>query len=55
MRIGDTWKTHQGGTVVITRTGLIHKAGNAYSGTQIAVPEVETKPKRGRGRPRKNP
>ena len=32
MKVGDTWITHQGGTVTVTKTGLIHRAGNAYSG-----------------------
>jgi len=43
MKVGDTYKTHQGGTVTITKTGLIHKAGNAYSG-KIAVQEAKQKP-----------
>jgi len=42
MRVGDTYKTHTGGTVTITATGLIHKAGNSYSGK---IAQVEDKKK----------
>lgn len=41
MRVGDTYRTHTGGTVTITKTGLIHKAGTAYSG-KIAVQEAKS-------------
>ena len=43
MKVGSTYKTHQGGIVTITKTGLIHKAGNAYSG-KIAAVEAKEKP-----------
>ena len=43
MKAGETFKTHQGGTVTYTKTGLIHRAGNAYSG-KIAVQEAKQKP-----------
>jgi hypothetical protein len=43
MKVGDTYKTSTGGTVTITKTGLIHKAGNAYSG-KIAAVEAKQKP-----------
>jgi hypothetical protein len=48
MRVGDTYKTHTGATVTITKTGLIHKAGSAYSG-KIAQVEAkkDTKKKKG--------
>ena len=42
MKAGSTWTTHQGGTVVHTRTGLIHTAGRAYSG-QLAQEQVPVK------------
>jgi hypothetical protein len=48
MKVGDTWKTHQGGTVTVTKTGLIHRAGNAYSG-KIAVKEAKEKPEKRKG------
>lgn len=32
MNVKNVWTTHQGGTVIVTKTGLIHRAGNAYSG-----------------------
>jgi hypothetical protein len=32
-----------GGTITFTKTGLIHKAGNAYSG-KIAQQEAKQKP-----------
>lgn len=45
MKVGETFKTHLGGTVIKTKTGLIHKAGNAYSG-KIAQQEArKQKPK----------
>lgn len=43
MKVGTTYKTHQGGTVTITKTGLIHKAGTAYSG-KVAAAEAKQKP-----------
>jgi hypothetical protein len=51
MKVGETWKTHQGGTVTVTKTGLIHRAGNAYSGKAAAeVPEtVAKKPRKKSG------
>ena len=50
-------KSSTGGTILATRTGLIHKAGQgAYSG-RLAEEGIEAKifdaPKRGRGRPKK--
>lgn len=48
MKVGQTYKTHQGGTVTITATGLIHKAGNAYSG-KIAQQEAKQKPSKKQG------
>ncbi len=48
MKVGDTYKTHQGGTVTVTKTGLIHKAGNAYSG-KIAQQEAKQKPANSKG------
>ena len=47
-----------GGTILYTKTGLIHTGGRAYGGEAESdqdedyVPEVQVK--RGRGRPRKN-
>jgi len=35
MKIDSTWVTHQGGTVTVTATGLVHKAGNSYSGKAL--------------------
>ena len=56
--MNKTYMTKAGGTVTITKTGLIHRAATgAYSGR---LPETNTNPvthdtpKRGRGRPRKN-
>ena len=41
--MNTTYTTATGGTVTLTKTGLIHKAGNAYSG-KIAVQEAKQKP-----------
>lgn len=56
--MNKTYMTKAGGTVTITKTGLIHRAATgAYSGR---LAETNTNavthdaPKRGRGRPRKN-
>ena len=38
-----TYTTSTGGTVTLTPTGLIHKAGTAYSG-KIAQAEAKQKP-----------
>ena len=38
-----TYTTKTGGTVTLTATGLIHKAGNAYTG-KIAAKEAKQKP-----------
>ena len=38
-----TYTTSTGGTVTITPTGLVHRAGNAYSGA-IAAKEATQKP-----------
>ena len=47
-----------GGSIVRTRTGLIHHAGRAYGGdrtTEQTEPDQEQmQVRRGRGRPRKN-
>lgn len=32
MKVGDTKKSSTGGTITKTKTGIVHKAGNAYSG-----------------------
>ncbi len=54
MKVGTSYKTHQGGTVTPVldsngkQTGLIHKAGNAYSG-KIAQSEAKQKPANGKG------
>ncbi len=48
MKVGTTYKTATGGTVTITKTGLIHKAGNAYSG-KIAAVEAKQKPAKKKG------
>ena len=58
MKVGQSYTTKMGGTVTITKTGLVHRAGaGAYSGrlaeTNTNVVAYDT-PKRGRGRPRKN-
>ncbi len=39
----NSYTTKTGGTVTFTKTGLIHKAGNAYSG-KIAAQEAKQKP-----------
>jgi hypothetical protein len=39
----STYKTSSGGVVTLTATGLIHRAGNAYSG-KIAAVESKQKP-----------
>ena len=39
----NSYTTKTGGTVTFTETGLIHKAGNAYSG-KIAAQEAKQKP-----------
>jgi hypothetical protein len=49
MANADTWKTHQGGTVTVTKTGLIHKAGNSYSG-KVAAQESKQAPVSRKGR-----
>ena len=57
--MNKSFTTHLGGTVTFTKTGLIHRAGQgAYSGrlAELNTNAVTTDaPKRGRGRPRKNP
>jgi hypothetical protein len=40
---GTTVKSSSGGTITFTKTGLIHKSGNAYSGKLAAV-EAKQKP-----------
>jgi hypothetical protein len=57
-KIGDQYPSNSGGTVVYTRTGLIHKAGRRYAGDLEADDtglDNEGAPvvKRGRGRPKK--
>lgn len=53
-----TVKTHLGGTVTFTETGLVHRAGEgAYSGRLAELNQsarVFDAPRRGRGRPRKS-
>ena len=46
--IGKTIPSSTGGTVTVTKTGLIHKAGNAYSG-KIAAAEAKQKPAKKKG------
>ena len=41
--IGKTIPSSTGGTITYTKTGLIHKAGSAYSG-KIAQQEAKQKP-----------
>lgn len=57
--MSKSFTTHLGGTVTFTATGLIHKAGNAQYSGRLAELNKEAvildAPKRGRGRPRKNP
>ena len=48
MKVGTTYKSSTGGTITITKTGLIHKAGNAYSG-KIAAQEAKQKPVKSKG------
>ena len=43
MQVGTTYQTANGGTVTITKTGLIHKAGNAYSGKIATAEEKKAK------------
>ena len=40
MKPGTTIPSSTGGTITFTKTGLIHKAGNAYSG-KIAQQEAK--------------
>jgi hypothetical protein len=40
---GTTVKSSTGGTITFTKTGLIHKSGNAYSG-KAAEAESKQKP-----------
>ena len=40
-----TVTSSSGGTITYTKTGLIHKAGNAYSGKQAAVEEKQAEKK----------
>lgn len=39
-KIGTSIPSSTGGTITFTKTGLIHKAGNAYSGK---IAQVEAK------------
>lgn len=52
------FKSSTGGTVQVFAWGLRHSAGKAYSGqaaeSGVPVPVVD-QPRRGPGRPRKNP
>ena len=43
MQVGTTYQTASGGTVTITKTGLIHKAGTAYSGKIATAEEKKAK------------
>ena len=46
--IGKTIPSSTGGTITFTKTGLIHKAGNTYSG-KIAAQEAKQKPTKKKG------
>jgi hypothetical protein len=46
--IGKTIPSSTGGTITFTKTGLIHKAGTAYSG-KIAAVEAKQKPAKKKG------
>ncbi len=48
MKVGTTIPSSTGGTITFTKTGLIHKAGNAYSG-KIAAVEAKQKPAKKKG------
>lgn len=54
-----SFTTHLGGTVTFTDTGLVHRAGTQQYSGRLAELNKEAvtldQPKRGRGRPRKNP
>jgi hypothetical protein len=41
--MNTTYTTSKGGTVTLTKTGLVHRTGNAYSG-KIAAQEAKQKP-----------
>jgi len=43
MQVGTTYQTASGGSVTITKTGLIHKAGTAYSGKIATAEEKKAK------------
>ena len=43
MKPGTTIPSSTGGTIEFTKTGLIHRAGTAYSG-KIAQQEAKAKP-----------
>jgi hypothetical protein len=45
MKVGSTTKSSTGGTIVKTKTGVIHKAGNAYSGKAAEKEEKSKKVK----------
>jgi len=44
--MNKTIPSSTGGTITYTKTGLIHKAGNTYSG-KLAAQEAKSKPKKG--------
>lgn len=45
MKVGDTKKSSTGGTITKTKTGVVHKAGNAYSGKAAEKEEKAKKVK----------
>lgn len=58
-KVGEEVPSSSGGTIVYTKTGLIHYSGRRYAGDLEAEDtglDNEGKPvvKRGRGRPRKD-
>ena len=45
MKPGTKIPSSTGGTITFTKTGLVHRAGSAYSG-KIASQEAKQKPKK---------
>ncbi len=43
MKIGTSIPSSTGGTITFTKTGLVHRAGNTYSG-KLAAQEAKQKP-----------
>jgi hypothetical protein len=48
LKMQKTIASSTGGTITFTKTGLIHKAGTAYSG-KIAAVEAKQKPAKKKG------